>query len=302
MSVHSLPGERHLLAPPSGEEISDRPQDLDPGSTMSTPAYMTFAERVSAYEAYLKSPHGRLRSEIVWQQLSSFMAKSWGPEPPPLQVLDIGCGTGEVALRLAVRGHAVTLLDPVKQMLDRVQEKAQALEPAPSVPPRFIAGSVEEAPDLTEGKTFDLLLCHTVMEYLPSPESALVPLRSLLNSGGFLSLFALNHWQEPLRHAIRDRKFDEAKRALAGEAFRDTVFELPRKAVVAEEFHKDLEDAGIEVIDHAGILVFSDYLPAATLDDPSHASTLFHLELEAGALSPFKDVARYLHFWGRRAG
>jgi len=290
------------LPPKSGVEISHGPQEFDPGSTMSTPISMTFGERVSAYEAYLESPHGRLRSEIVWQQLSSFMAKSWSPEPPPLQILDIGCGTGELALRLAGRGHAVTLLDPVKQMLDRAQEKAQELEPAPSVPPRFIAGSVEEAPHLTEGKTFDLLLCHTVVEYLPSPESALVPLRSLLNSGGFLSLVALNHWQEPLRHAIRDRKFDEAKRALAGEALADSVFGLPRKGMVADDLHRDLEATGIDVVAHKGILVFSDYLPPALLEDPSYLTTLLHLELEAGALSPFKDVARYLHLWGRRAG
>jgi S-adenosylmethionine-dependent methyltransferase len=263
---------------------------------------MNFGERVSAYEAYLESPHGRLRSEIVWHQLSSFMAKSWSPEAPPLQILDIGCGTGELTLRLAARGHAVTLLDPVKEMLDLAQEKTHALEPPPSIPPRFVAGSIEEASDLLEGKTFDLLLCHTVVEYLPNPESALPSIRSLLNLGGFLSLVTLNHWQEPFRHAIRDHKFDEAKRALAGESFTDTVFELPRKAVVAEEFHKDLEDAGIEVIDHAGILVFSDYLPAATLEDLSHLPTLFHLELKAGARSPIKEMARYLHFWGRRAG
>lgn len=301
MSIPS-PEKGVCLPPKSGAEISDRPQEFDPGSTMSTPISMNFGERVSAYEAYLESPHGRLRSEIVWQQLSSFMAKSWSPEPPPLQILDIGCGTGELSLRLAARGHGVTLLDPVKQMLDRAQENAQVLEPPPSVPPRFIAGSVEEAPDLTEGKTFDLLLCHTVLEYLPNPESALVSFRSLLKSGGHLSLVVLNHWQGPLRHAIRDHKFDEAKRALAGESFRDTVFELPRKAVVAEELHNHLEAAGIEIIDQGGILVFSDYLPPAMLDDPSRAPTLFRLELEAGALSPFKDVARYLHLWGRRAG
>lgn len=301
MSIPS-PEKGVCLPPESGVEISHRPEEFDPASTMFTPIFMTFGQRVSLYEEYLKCPHGRFRVDIIWQQLSSFMANSWGPEPPPLQVLDVGCGTGELALRLAARGHAVTLLDPVKEMLERAREKAQALEPAPSVPPRFIAGSVEEAPDLTKGKIFDLLLCHTVVEYLPNPESALVFFRSLLNSGGFLSLVALNHWQEPLRHAIRDHKFDEAKRALAGEALADSVFGLPRKGMVADDLHRDLEATGIDVIAHKGILVFSDYLPPALLEDPSYLTTLLHLELEAGALSPFKDVARYLHLWGRRAG
>ncbi len=300
MLAHFLPGNVPALARQSGVEIPNRPQK--PGSKMSTPTSMTGAERASAYEAYLKSPHGRLRVEIIWQQLLRFMARAWGPKTTPLQVLDIGSGTGELTLRLAARGHAVTLLDPMKEMLERAEHKAQALETPPKISPRFIAGSVEEASGLLGGKTFDLLLCHTVVEYLPNPESALVLLPSLLHSGGFLSLVSLNRWQEPLRLAIRDRKVDEAQRALAGKAFRDTVFELPRQAMVADELYRRLGSAGIDVVTHEGILVFSDYLPASMLEDPSHIETLLRLELESGARSPYKDVARYLHLWGRRAG
>lgn len=268
---------------------------------MPTPISMSFAERVSAYEAYLKSPHGRLRTEIVWQQLSRYMAAGWGPKPPPLEILDIGCGTGELALRLAARGHAVTLLDPAKEMLDLAQEKARALDLPQSTLPQFVVGSVEELPDLLKGTVFDLLLCHTVVEYLSTPESAVVPCRLVLKPGGFLSLVSLNRWQEPLRLAIRDRKIDEATRALAGESFTDTVFELPRKAMVADELHRHLESAGIEVIDHQGILVFSDYLPPTMVEDSPHLSTLLRLELETGARSPYREVARYIHLWGRRA-
>lgn len=263
---------------------------------------MTFAERVSAYEAYLKSPHGRFRSEIVWQQLSGFMITGWGSELPSLQVLDIGCGTGEMALRLAARGHAVTLLDPAKEMLDLAQEKARAMDPPPRIPPRFLAGSIEEGPDLLAGKAFDLLLCHTVVEYLANPEGAFAPLRSLLNTEGCLSLVSLNRWQEPFRLAIRDHKPEEAIRSLAGESFRDTVFDVPRKAMAADELCAHLEANGIEVTNHQGILVFSDYLPPAILEDAGHRETLLRLELEAGSRSPYKEVARYIHLWGRRAG
>lgn len=269
---------------------------------MSKPGSMTFAERVSAYEAYLKSPHGRFRSEITWQQLSRFMAAGWGPKPPPLEILDIGCGTGELALRLAARGHAVTLLDPAKEMLDLAQEKARAWSPPPCIPPRFVAGSIEEAPDLLAGKTFDLLLCHTVVEYLANPESMFVSFRSLLNTKGCLSLVSLNRHQEPFRLAIRDRRPEEATRGLAGESFRDTVFELPRKAMVADELCTHLGATGIGVIDHHGILVFSDYLPPAILEEAVHRETLLRLELEAGSRSPYKEVARYIHLWGRRVG
>lgn len=263
---------------------------------------LAFAKGASAYQAYLESPHGRLRLEVIWHQLSGFVGKAWGADRAPLRVLDIGCGTGQIALRLAAQGHVVTLLDPVKEMLRLAEEKAQTLEPRPACPPRFLQGSLEEAPDLLGNNTFDLLLCHSLLEYLPNPRSALVPLRTLLSPGGFLSLVALNRWQEPLRLAIRDGRFDEAKRALDGEVSTDSLFGLPRKGMVKDELLAQLEAAAIHVIAHEGIFAFSDYLPPGTLEDPSCFPTLLRLELEAGGLSPFREVARYLHIWGRRAG
>lgn len=263
---------------------------------------MAFAKGASAYKTYLESPHGRLRLEIVWHQLSRFMTQAWGAASGPLQILDVGCGTGELALRFAAQGHAVTLLDPVEEMLHLAKENAQALEPPPARPPRFLQASLEDATGLLEQTHFELLLCHTVVEYLPSPERALMPLRSLLTPGGYLSLVGLNRRQEPLRLAIRDRKFEEARRALAEEGSTDSLFGLPRKGMTTEELYAQLEAAGIEVVLHEGIIVFSDYLPARVLEDASDLTALLHLEGEAGARSPFKDMARFLHFWGRRAG
>ena len=262
---------------------------------------LAFAKGATAYKAYLESPLGRLRLELTWHQLSGFMGKAWGADRGPLKVLDIGCGTGEVALRLAARGHAVTLLDPAEEMLRFAKEKAQALPSPPVIPPRFLQGSLEEAPDLVGKNSFDLLLCHTLLEYLPNPEGALTPLRTLLTSGGFLSLVALNRWQEPFRLAIRDGKFDEARRALDVEVPTDSLFGLPRKGMVRDELQAQLTADGIAVVAHAGIFVFSDYLPPATLEEPSSFTALLRLELEAGGVSPFREVARYFHLWGRLA-
>lgn len=268
---------------------------------MPTPLSLAFVKGASAYKAYLGSPHGRLRLELTWRQLMGFMGEAWGADRGPLKVLDLGCGTGEVALRLAALGHAVTLLDPAEEMLSFAKEKAEVLPSPPALPPRFLQGSLEEASDLLEKKSFDLLLCHTLLEYLPNPPSALIPLRNLMSPGGFLSLVALNRWQEPLRLAIRDGKLDEARRALVGEVSADSLFGLPRKGMAKDDLQLQLAAAGIDIVAHAGIFVFSDYLPPGTLEDPSSFPTLLRLEMEAGGLSPFRDVARYIHLWGRRA-
>lgn len=203
-------------------------------------------------------------------------------------------------MRLAAQGHAVTLLDSVAEMLELAKTTLRAMSPPPAIGPTFLHGSLEEASSLTEQKAFDLLLCHMVLEYLPNPESALIPVRSLLKPGGFFSLVTLNASQELLRLAVRDRKFDEARRAIAGKGRTDSLFGIARKGMLADELSTQFAAVGIEVLGHEGIFVFCDYLPEEVLEDVSHRASLLQLEVEVGARSPFKEVARYIHLWGKR--
>ena len=48
--------------------------------------------------------------------------------PPPARVLDAGCGTGRVAIRLAALGHDVVGLDPDDTMLDQARSAASDLD------------------------------------------------------------------------------------------------------------------------------------------------------------------------------
>ncbi len=49
-------------------------------------------------------------------------------ETPAARVLDLGCGTGRLALAMAAAGHAVTGVDPARASLDAARAKPGADE------------------------------------------------------------------------------------------------------------------------------------------------------------------------------
>src|ERR1700721_2201776 len=65
------------------------------------------------YAAYLKTPAGRLRSELAWENLRRFLPRDAATH----RALDVGGGTGSASLQLAGLGHDVVLLDSSEQML-----------------------------------------------------------------------------------------------------------------------------------------------------------------------------------------
>ncbi len=65
----------------------------------------------------------------LWEELAE---RAGGP------VLDLGCGTGRVALHLARRGHAVTGLDREPDLVEELNRRAEGL------PARALTGDARE--------------------------------------------------------------------------------------------------------------------------------------------------------------
>ncbi|MBA3042640.1 MAG: class I SAM-dependent methyltransferase [Alphaproteobacteria bacterium] len=124
----------------------------------------------------------------------------------PCRILDLGCGTGSVALRLADLGHHVTGLDPAPGMLDvaRAKDKAGTV--------RWLAG---DARDFALGETFDLIIMtgHVFQVFLDDAETLAVlsSARRHLADGGRLVFESRNPparawegWKEELTRERTD--------------------------------------------------------------------------------------------------
>lgn len=130
--------------------------------------------------------HGLLSpaQEAAWRGLLSQVA----PPAPALEALDLGCGTGFLALLLAEGGHRVAGIDLAADMLALARSKAAAR--GLDIP--FLEADAE-APPFPQG-SFDLLTTRHLIWTLPNPAGALRAWHALLRPGGRLALVEGAGW------------------------------------------------------------------------------------------------------------
>ena len=108
----------------------------------------------------------------------------------PLGIVEFGCGTGRVAIGLALEGYQVTGVDISRDMLGKAREKSKGLK----VRPDFIRADIIRV-DLR--KKFDMLLClgNTVplIYRLPDARRLFKNFARHLNPGGTLIIQQLNY-------------------------------------------------------------------------------------------------------------
>jgi ubiquinone/menaquinone biosynthesis C-methylase UbiE len=109
---------------------------------------------------------------------------SWMTLPEGARVLEVGCGTGVVSRDLARRPGIgeVTGLDPSPVFL------AKARELAPGIPNlRFEEGDAHNLH--YDDQSFDMVLFHTCLTHVPTPERALAEAFRVLRCDGYLAIF-----------------------------------------------------------------------------------------------------------------
>jgi ubiquinone/menaquinone biosynthesis C-methylase UbiE len=98
--------------------------------------------------------------------------------PSPLEILDVGCGTGAMGLLFAEMGHHVTGVDLSKEMMEKARQKADAH----NLSIDLRTGDAEHL-SFEEG-TFDVVVNRHLLWTLPHPEIALKEWHRVLKNGG----------------------------------------------------------------------------------------------------------------------
>jgi len=212
-----------------------------------------------------------------------------------LDILDAGGGTGGFAVPLASLGHNVTVIDPSADSLAAAERRAAEI----SVPISVVQGDVTDLAMVAGEASADLVLCHSVLEYVDSPADAMASIAQVLRPAGAVSVLAASSVAAVIHRALAGR-FDDARRLLAGIGGSGPEAGPPRRFTLAAVVGL-IEGAGLRAGRAHGVRVFADLVPGMFADaDPGAADALVALERAASAHPAFHDVATQFHIVGYR--
>src|SRR5215831_6193525 len=218
-----------------------------------------------------------------------------------LDILDAGGGTGGFAVPLAGLGHNVTVIDPSPDSLAAAERRAAEM----NVPLRVVQGDAADLATVAGEASADLVLCHSVLEYVDSPADAMASIAQVLRPAGAVSVLAASSVAAVIHRALAGR-FDDARRLLAeigggsGGQEPGSGTARPRRFTLAAVVGL-IEGAGLRAGRAHGIRIFADLVPGMFADaDPGAADALLALEQAASAHPAFHDLATQFHIVGYR--
>lgn len=220
---------------------------------------------------------------LVTGQLDELVAGEWRP----LDVVDLGGGTGGVAIPLAERGHRVTVVDPSPDALASLERRATDAGVTERI--RGIQGDAADLGRLFPAGAADAVICHRVLEVVESPAAALVAMGEALRPGGALSLLV------SLRHSLVLTQALAGHLALARRSYAD-----PRR-LDYDDVMTLVHGAGFEVLASHGIGAIAGQVPERMIEaEPGAYEELVALEAEISQDPAFRALAPSVHVFARR--
>jgi S-adenosylmethionine-dependent methyltransferase len=255
-----------------------------------------FQRDAEKYDAYLETPEGRLRLDLPFANLQEFLPQG----EQPLHALDIGGGTGANAVRLAKLGFHVTLMDFSWAMLGIAERTVQAAGVAEKI--ALKSGDAAQIANLFRAGSFDLIVCHNLLEFVDNPCAVLRDAAlALRNSSSILSVLVRNRPGEVLKTALINGDLATAERNLTSEWAEESLYGGKVRLFTVENLHSMLEAASLVVTATRGVRVVADYLPQK-ISRSAEYERIFDLERKLGRQPEFAAVARYTHCLAQRAG
>jgi S-adenosylmethionine-dependent methyltransferase len=244
------------------------------------------------WQARLGKLRDVVRQELVTRQLACELP------PPPVRSIDLGCGQGTQALRLARRGYEVTGVDASADLLARFARDLAAEPAEVRARVRLERGMIEDYAERAGPQRFGTVLCHGVLMYLADPDPVLRAIAGLAAPGAVVSLLVRNGDALAMRPGLAG-DWAACAQAFGSAGYANRIGVSARADRLADLTGR-LAGHGLEVTAWYGVRVFTDTAPGDA-EPPPDIAALLDCEERAGRTDPYRQVAALLHLIARRA-
>lgn len=215
----------------------------------------------------------RLFKKIVWKQLGDMEGK---------KILDFGSGEGITANHFAEKND-VTAIEPSKEMISNAWKDYEYTQ---------IVGDVN-ALSAFKNETFDMIICHNVLEYIDDKAAVIKSLARVLKKDGIISIVKHNRAGRVMQMAVLLDDFEKANAILDGKDSTASKFGTIR-------YYEDNDitkwEPQITISDILGIRTFWDLQQNQQKHgDEAWQEKMLQLELRVSQMREYKNIAFFHH-------
>ena len=218
-------------------------------------------------------PWERLFKKIVWKQLGDIKDKD---------ILDFGSGEGVTADHFSESNHVVAI-EPWEDMLKDAWIDNDY---------RQVVGDIKALSEF-EDNSFDIIICHNVLEYIDDKASVIQELSRVLKRDGIISLVKHNRNGRVMQMAVLLDDFEKANALLDGEDGMASKFGAIRY-YDDSEVYKWCPDLYIDTT--YGIRTFWDLQQKQEKhSDEEWQEKMMQLEMRVSEMNEFINIAFFHH-------
>ena len=215
----------------------------------------------------------RLFKKIVWVQIGDIEGK---------KILDFGSGEGITANHFAKKND-VTAIEPSEEMLSNAWKDYEYTQ---------IVGDVNALSGISD-ETFDIIICHNVLEYIDDKEAVIKALARVLKKDGILSIAKHNRTGRVMQLAVLLDDFEKANALLDGENSMASKF-----GVIRYYGDKDILEweSNLVISEVFGIRTFWDLQQNQEKHgDEDWQRKMLQLEMRVAQIPEYRDIAFFHH-------
>ena len=226
-------------------------------------------------QGYLESVHapwGRLFYKLAWHNI----------ECKGKRILDFGSGFGITADHFAKYNNVIAV-EPNKDMLNH-QFTDNHYEQ--------IIGGIEVLKNMPD-QSFDVIICHNVMEYMNDRKELILEFNRLLERNGFISIIKHNRAGKIMQKAVFEYDIDEAWKLLENGDVESANF-----GTIKEYDDYELEEycrGMLKIHKVYGLRIFYALQRNELKTGEEWFSNMYALECRAEEVPEFRDIAFFHH-------